>query len=186
MRLGPLLPSQEAKTLYDKTLALADETDHITCWDVLADREQPLDRLGEREHQAENLRRMQSLAQEMTDSDRLAKTHLRWADFYDKTSDYAAATQAAEQALALARRIKNLYLEGQSLNRLAQTAWRHFNYPLVQTQAQAALAVLERAEALADQVTSLLLYGRASYRLGQYDTRFTPCSTSRGFGPTSG
>ena len=161
--------NQEAAELYSRALALLDDKDYANRWDLLAEREKVLDRLGERDRQATQLTLMQTLAELIADDTRLATTHNRRAAYFDKISEYQAAAEAAEVGLRVARRSGNRRLEAQSLNRLARAAWRRFDYPAVQKWANEALDALKMVGDPATKTTSLLHLGRASYRLGQYD-----------------
>ena len=161
--------NQEARELYSRALALLDKDDYSGRWDLLAEREQILNRLGEREQQATDLTLMQTLAELMADDRRLATTHNRRAAYFDKISEYQAAAEAAAVGLRIARRAGNSRLEAQSLNLLALAAWRRFDYREVQKWANQALDALRVAGDPVGRITSLLHLGRASYRLGQYD-----------------
>ena len=161
--------NQEAAELYSRALALLADKDYANRWDLLAEREKVLDRLGERDRQATQLTLMQTLAELIADDTRLATTHNRRAAYFDKISEYQAAAEAAEVGLRVARRSGNRRLEAQSLNRLARAAWRRFDYPAVQKWANEALDALKIVGDPATKTTSLLHLGRASYRLGQYD-----------------
>jgi tetratricopeptide (TPR) repeat protein len=131
--------------------------------------EKILDRLGERDQQADLLTQMQTLAELLQDDIRLARTHNRRADYFDKISEYQASAEAAEAGLRLARRSGNEHLQAQSLNSLALAAWRRFDYPEVQKWALQALEALKIAADPATRIASLFHLGRAGYRLGQYD-----------------
>jgi class 3 adenylate cyclase/predicted ATPase len=161
--------NQEAKTLYQRALALLKAEDYAERWDILAGQEHILDRLGEREQQADTLTQMQTLAGLLADEARLATTHNRRAIYFDKISEYQASAEAAEVGLSIARRSSNEHLQAQSLNLLALAAWRRFDYNQVQEWALQALEVLKIVGDLATRITSLFHLGRASYRLGQYD-----------------
>lgn len=164
-RAAACYANQEAKELYDRALALVE--DNAERWELLAGREQVLDRLGQRDQQAADLDELERLA--LDDPVRLARTYQRRAAYFDKTSQYQAAAEAAEMALAVARRSGQKRLEAQSLNLLALAAWRRFDYPAVQAWANQALDALRMVGDPAVRTTSLLHLGRAGYRLGQYD-----------------
>jgi len=161
--------NQEAKTLYNRALALLDRQDYANRWELLAGLEESLDRLGEREQQADILIQMQTLAELLEDSERLAITHNRRAAYFDKISEYQAAAEAAEVGLRVARPSGNAHLQAHSLNALALAAWRRFDYPAVQKWASQALDALKVVGDPAARVISLFHLGKASYRLGQYD-----------------
>jgi class 3 adenylate cyclase/predicted ATPase len=161
--------NQEAKALYDRALALLDQTDYAARWDILADQERILNRLGERGRQATGLTLMQTLAEVMADNVRLATTHNRRSTYFDRISEYQAAAEAAEAGLRAAHRCGNEHLQAESLNLLALAAWRRFDYPEVQKWATQALKALMVVGDPAIRITSLFHLGRASYRLGQYD-----------------
>lgn len=161
--------NQEAKELYGRALALLDEHDYAARLNLLIEREQILDRLGERDEQATTLTLMQTLAELLEDEAYLAATHNRRAIYFDKISEYQAAAEAAQVGLRVARRSKNERLQAQSLNLLALAAWRRFDYQEVKKRANEALEALKVIGDPLARTTSLLHLGRASYRLGQYD-----------------
>lgn len=169
-RASAAYANQEAKELYSRALALPDEHDYRSRWEILAERERILDRLGERDRQATDLTLMQTLAELMEDDSSLAVTHNRRSAYFDKISEYQAAAEAAAVGLRVARRSGQERLQAQSLNLLALAAWRGFDYPEVQKWAEQALEALKVVGDPALRITSLFHLGRASYRLGQYDS----------------
>ncbi len=161
--------NREATDLYTRAFALLDRDDYSQRWDILAYREQALDRLGERDQQATDLTLMQTLAELIGDDQRLATTHNRRAAYFDKISEYQASNEAATAGRRAAQRAKDAHLEAESLNYLALSAWRRFDYRQVQAWASQALDALKIIGDPPNRITSLLHLGRASYRLGQYD-----------------
>ena len=162
--------NHEARELYNRILTLLDKDDYAERWNILQDREQVLDRLGQRDQQATDLTLLQTLAELLEDDERLAITHNRRAAYFDKISEYQAADEAAAAGLRVAKRGGNAHLEAVSLNSLALAAWRRFDYRQVQQWAGQALEALKIIGDPPNRITSLLHLGRASYRLGQYDT----------------
>lgn len=161
--------NQEARALYNRALALLDRDDYTQRWEILADQEIILDRMGERDQQADTLTQMQTLAELTQDNVRLAITHNRRSAYFDKISEYRASAEAAEVGLRIAQRSAKAGLQAESLNLLALAAWRRFDYPQVQKWATEALDALKVTGNPEARVASLFHLGRASYRLGQYD-----------------
>ncbi len=161
--------NQEAKTLCNRALALLTPEDYIQRWEILANLEQILDRLGQREQQADTLTQMQTLAELTQNDEYLAATHNRRSVYFDKISEYQAAAEAAAVGLRVAHRSGNAHLQAESLNLLALAAWRRFDYPEVQKWAMQALEALRVVGDPTTRITSLFHLGKASYRLGQYD-----------------
>jgi tetratricopeptide (TPR) repeat protein len=161
--------NQEAKEMYSRALALLEPDDYRRRWEILAAREQILDRLGERERQATDLTLMQTLAELDQNEQHLAYTHNRRAIYFDRISEYQSASEAAAAGRRAAQQAGETRLEAQSLNLLALAAWRRFDYQNVKKWANEALDVLRVVGDPADRIVSLLHLGRASYRLGQYD-----------------
>ncbi len=172
--------NQEANTLYKRAMALLDLSDYGTRWDILADQERILDRLGKRESQANVLTQMQTLAELLDDKKRLTITHNRRAAYFDKISEYQAAFQAAEAGLQTVRHSKNAHLQAESLNALALAAWRRFDYPEVQRWAMEALESLKMIGDPSTRIASLFHLGKSSYRLGQYDVALHYCQAAQG------
>jgi len=161
--------NQEAKELYSRALSLLEPDDYSHRWEILAAREQILDRLGERERQAIDLTLMQTLAELNQDEQHLAFTHNRRAVYFDKISEYQSSSEAAAAGRQAAQQAGEARLEAQSLNLLALAAWRRFDYQNVKKWANEALDVLRLVGDPVNRIVSLLHLGRASYRLGQYD-----------------
>ncbi|RME98236.1 MAG: hypothetical protein D6768_17820 [Chloroflexi bacterium] len=161
--------NREAAALYRRALALLDRTDHTKRWDILFWLEQILDRQADRAAQADSLIQMQTTAELLADSRRLAVTHNRRAAYFDKISEYRAAAEAAEAGLRAARAAADEHSQAQSLNLLALAAWRRFDYRQVQSWAEQSLDALKVIGDPAVRVTSLFHLSKAGYRLGQYD-----------------
>jgi tetratricopeptide (TPR) repeat protein len=171
--------NQEAKSLYMRAIALLDKDDYANRWQLLASQERILDRLGERERQADTLIQMQTVAELRADDEILAVTHNRRSVYFDKVSEYQAAAEAAAVGLRVARRSSRAHLQAESLNLLALAAWRRFDYPQVQHWASQALEALQVIGHPAARVTSLFHLGKASYRLGQYDRALEYCQAAQ-------
>lgn len=161
--------NQEARDFYSQALQLLPEKEYRQRWEILAGREQVLDRLGAREDQVADLTNMQLLAEILQDEASLSETHNRRASYFDKVSEYQDAASAAEAGWQLARRSGDPRLQARSLNLLALSAWRRFDYEAVKKWANQALDALRVAGIPEERLVSLLLLGRASYRLGQFD-----------------
>ena len=161
--------NREAQALYKRALTLIPSSDYVARWEILSRQEQILDRLGERDKQADLLIQMQTLAQLEEDDYRLTITHNRRVAYFDKISEYRAAAEAAEVGLWVARRSGNEHLQAECLNLLALAAWRRFDYREVQKWARQALDALKIVGDPMVRITSLFHLGKASYRLGQYD-----------------
>jgi tetratricopeptide (TPR) repeat protein len=171
--------NQEAKMLYQRILALLNKEDYAKRWEILASLEQILDRLGERDWQADALTQMQTLAELMNDHECLATTHNRRAVYFDRISEYQAAAEAAGVGLRIAQRSDNSHLQAQSLNLLALAAWRRFAYAETQKWATEALEVLKIIGDPRVRIDSLFHLGKASYRLGQYDLALHYCKATQ-------
>jgi tetratricopeptide (TPR) repeat protein len=171
--------NQEAKSLLTRGLALLDKDDYLNRWQILAKLERVLDRLGERQQQADALTQLQTLAELLAEDERLAATHNRRSVYFDKISEYQAAAEAAGVGLRVACRSGRPYLQAESLNLLALAAWRRFDYPKVQSWAAQALEALKVIGHPAARVSSLFHIGKASYRLGQYDRALKYCTAAQ-------
>lgn len=171
--------NQEAKALYGRALALVNQEEFDTRWELLVLQEQILDRLGERDQQADVLIQMQTLAEIMQDDERLSITHNRRATYFDKISEYQAAAEAASVGLRVARRSGNSHLEAESLNLLALAAWRRFDYPEVQEWATQALDALKVVGDPTMRIDSLFHLGKSTYRMGKYDLALNYCTAAQ-------
>ncbi|MCB0213684.1 MAG: hypothetical protein KDJ52_30360, partial [Anaerolineae bacterium] len=151
--------NHEARSLYQRALHLLNRDDYDQRWEILANQEIILDRLGERDKQADTLTQMQTMAELMQDDRRLAVTHNRRAAYFDKISEYRASAEAAEVGLRIAQRAHDDRLQAESFNLLALAAWRRFDYPQVQKWAMDALNALKEVGDPETQVAGLFHLG---------------------------
>jgi tetratricopeptide (TPR) repeat protein len=91
----------EAVRYLSRALELTDEDAHAEYFAVLRSREQVYDRQGQREEQAADLARLQSLAAALDDAKQQAEVALRQASYDTVTGDYTDAIAAARRALGL-------------------------------------------------------------------------------------
>lgn len=95
----------EAVRYLTRALELTDEQDHAEQYALLHSREQVYDRQGQREEQAADLARLAQLAAALDDAEQRVVVALRQASYGNVTSDYAAALNAARQALDLTQEL---------------------------------------------------------------------------------
>ncbi|GEM_PF-1759087 len=162
--------NKEAKDIYDHIMVLLEESNPNGQWNVLVARERVLDRLGQREHQAQNLALMQMLAELIGDKSRLAITYNRWAQYFNKINQYNLAVEVAELGLKMARQANDELLSAKSLNLLAETAWHCLDYQKAKNYAHQALESLHSFGSFTNQIDSLLHLGKVSYVSGQYNS----------------
>lgn len=146
----------EAAGYFNRALALTPEADLAARYDLLLAREAVNDLRGEREAQARDLAALAALAGKMGDERRGAEVALRQANYYEVTSDYAAALEAAQRAIGQAQEPAS---ETAGYIAWGKVLWRQGSY-------EVAHAPLERALALARQADDRQAEARGLYYLG--------------------
>jgi class 3 adenylate cyclase/tetratricopeptide (TPR) repeat protein len=149
----------EAAGYFSRALALTPEADSAARYDLLLAREAVNDLRGEREAQAHDLASLAALAEKMSDERRGGEVALRQANYYEVTSDYAAALEAAQRAIEQAERAQEPASETAGYIAWGKVLWRQGSY-------EAAHAPLERALALARQASDRQAEARGLYYLG--------------------
>ena len=97
---------QEARTFYERALALVPPDDRQRRWRAMLGRSDMAARLGEREEHRTSVTALLELAEGLDDTCQ-ATAHYRHALYLDHQGDYRAALQAYEVALASARRAQD-------------------------------------------------------------------------------
>jgi len=149
----------EAAEYFSRALDLTPKADLAARYDLLLAREAVNDLRGEREAQAHDLKMLAALAQETSDDRQNAEVALRQANYYEATSDYAAALDAVQRAIKRAGRTKELEDDSQAYIAWSKMLWRQGDY-------EAAHAPLERALALARAADNLPAVAKGLYYQG--------------------
>jgi predicted ATPase len=149
----------EAAGYFSRALDLTPQDDRAACYDLLLAREAVNDLRGARESQAQDLAALASLTEEMDDDRCGAEVALRQANYYEATSDYAAALAAVQRAIEQAARTEELADDSEGYIAWGKVLWRQGDY-------EAAHAPLERALALARAADNRHAEAKGLYYLG--------------------
>jgi len=133
-------------------------------------REQVYDRIGEREPQARDLHVLGTLATYLDNPAWQTEVALRWANYYIVTSDYPAAIEAAQRAVARQQAAPEPRLVATAYLRWGMALRYMADYPAAQRQLEAALA-LARQHALSQLEADILRQlGAITFFYGDYTT----------------
>ncbi|MFQ5613842.1 MAG: tetratricopeptide repeat protein, partial [Anaerolineae bacterium] len=158
----------EAAGYFSRALDLTPETDLAARYDLLLAREAVNDLRGEREAQAEDLAGLAALAEAMKDDRRGAEVALRQANYWEVTSDYPAALQAAQQAVEQAALAQDTTSEMEGYITWGKVLWRQGNYDAAREQLDHALALAQNASNRYGEARSLYYLGHVSLYQGNY------------------
>jgi predicted ATPase/class 3 adenylate cyclase len=149
----------EAAGYFSRALELTPQTDLVARYDLLLAREAVNDLQGQREAQAQDLAALAALAEEMQDLRRGVEVALRQANYYEVTSDYAAALDAVQQAVEGAAQTHELADDIQGYIAWGEVLVKQGDY-------EAAREPLERALSMARSTHNRPGEGHSLYRLG--------------------
>lgn len=149
----------EAAGYLSRALELTPEDDLAARYDLLLTREAVNELRGEREAQARDLETLFVLAEALDDDRRRANVALSQANFFEATSDYAAALEAVRRAIKIAERTEEL-----GDDNAGYIAWG--KVLVSQGDYDAARSPLERALDLARTTRNRHAEAQSLYRLG--------------------
>jgi class 3 adenylate cyclase/tetratricopeptide (TPR) repeat protein len=165
--------NDDAVDYFTRALALLDRVDAEAAWireqryAVLLGREGVYALLGRREEQAGDLTILRDLAEEGADARWRAEVALRYAAYYEATSEFKRAQVAAHEGAAWAeeaseprQRVKALIAEGRAL-------WRQAELGKARQQLEAGLALARKHGDRAGEATSLHLLGTVIHFQGE-------------------
>jgi len=155
----------EARTFFDRALALIAPEDHARRWRALLGRETVLHTQGDLEAQARDLKALLELAETFDDDTRRAQAYTRQARYASVQADYQAQLQAAQAAISAARRSGALAVEVEALTFQVTALMRLGDWAAVQ---QAVQETQPRAQAVADE--SIRAYALAAVALYYVET----------------
>jgi class 3 adenylate cyclase/predicted ATPase len=149
----------EAAGYFSRAIDLTPAADVAVHYDLLLAREAVNDLRGARQEQAHDLKLLLELMDVIGDERRRGEVALRQVNYYETTSDYAAALQAAERAVRHAARDRDAQAETKGLVAWGRILWRQGEY-------DAAHGPLERALTLARQTSNPSSEAEALQALG--------------------
>jgi predicted ATPase/class 3 adenylate cyclase len=102
-----LYQNHQAIEYYKRALAFTPLDDLDTQFDLLTERVELFNRLGNRPAQLKDLDALERLARQLNDQQRLAKVDMLFAHYYIAISDYPAVVQRSEHAMELSRIVED-------------------------------------------------------------------------------
>jgi predicted ATPase len=122
--------------------------------------------LAQHDAQANDLVQLQALADELDNNHYRAEVALRFANYYDATSDFSAALIAAQNAVRWAEQAADPARKVEGLIAGAQALWRRGVYQEAQPQLEEALALARQRGNQRGEANSLHQLGTVLYFLG--------------------
>jgi len=158
-RAAAQFANAEAAGYLSRALDLTPQADLVARYDLLLAREGVNDLRGEREAQARDLAALAALAEELDDDGKRAAVALRQANYYEATSDYGAALDAVERAIARAARTEELIDDTEGYIAWGRMLVRQGDF-------DAAREPLERALTMARSIQNRHAEAQSLHRLG--------------------
>ncbi len=158
----------EAAGYFSRALELTPQHDRAARYELLLAREAVNDLRGEREAQAQDLTTLKTLAAEMGDGRRQAQVALRQANFYEATSDYAAALDAANQAVAFSTQVQDANSETKAHISWGRVLWRQGDFDTARERLSHALTLARRHQFQRSEARSLHTLGHVHLFQGDY------------------
>jgi adenylate cyclase len=152
----------EAAGYFSRAIDLTPAADAAAHYELLLEREAVDDLRGARQEQARDLALLAELTMAIGDVHRRGEVALRRVNYYEATSDYAAALQAARSAVKHAADDRDTLAETKGFVAWGRILWRQGEY-------DAAHEPLERALALARQASNRSGEAEARQALGNVD-----------------
>ncbi len=149
----------EALARYDQALALADERDGATRWELHRRKEATLDVLGRREEQTAGLAEMLRLAVALDDARRRAVTLYRQGRLATGTGAPRQGLALLQEANDLARECGDLRLAGECQVAIGRAHWHLGEIPPCLAAAEAAQALFQAANDRRGEAGALNLMG---------------------------
>jgi predicted ATPase len=116
--------NEEAIGYLSRALALTAETDSETRYEILREREQVYDLIGDRDAQKADIVTMETLSNILADQSKQAETALRQAHLTNLVCDHPSSLQASQKAVRIARENGNLEQEAAGHLAWGTTLWR--------------------------------------------------------------
>jgi predicted ATPase/class 3 adenylate cyclase len=158
----------EAISYLSRALELTPEADEPARFELLWQRMQVYERLGEREAQRIDLAALELLAAAAGDAQRQEQVANGWAALYRDLSEYPAATEALERALALARRTGDRAGEARSLTLWGQVMEYQGAYNEARGYFEQALAIYRGMGYKRGEANNLSNLGNIAFYLCDY------------------
>ena len=158
----------EAAGYFSRALDLTPEDDRAARYELLLAREAVNDLRGEREAQAHDLEALAALAEAMNDDRRRAEVNLRRVNYFEVTSHYTAALEAAQQAVEQAWRAHDIHTEAAAYIAWGKVLWRQGNYEAAFTPLEHALPRARETRDRRSEAQCLQALGNVYLYQGKY------------------
>ena len=158
----------EAASYYSRALDLTPATDLAAGYDLRLAREAVNDLRGAREDQAHDLAALRDLAETLDDDQRRAAVALRQVNYHEATSDYAAAVQAAQDAVRHAALAQNTAVETKGHIAWGRAVWRQGSFEAARKPLEHALTLAHENQSLPNEAESLQALSNIDLDQGSY------------------
>lgn len=160
--------NEEAVGYFSRALQLTPDADQEARYKLLLAREAVNDLRGEREAQAEDLAMLLALAEGMDNGRYRAQAALRQASYFEATSDYDAALNAANQAVSHALQTRETASETEAYISWGRVLWRQGEYEPARMKLSRALELAQQNQYPQSQAKSLNTLGHVHLFQGDY------------------
>ncbi len=157
----------EAIDHLSRAIDLTPEDDVAERYALLLVREKLYDLQGARQLQAQDIEKLDALADRMNDARKRIEVALRRAPYAEFTGNYADAADAARKAIALSQSIGDVEGEATGYYQLGRAFWRQDQIE-ARHQSERALTLARSAGLLQIEAKTLLILGNLAYGQGNY------------------
>lgn len=161
--------NHDAATFLARALELTSEDALEERYTLHVLRERVFKLQGNRPVQQQNLDVMAALAEALENPTYQAQASLLYAEFHAETSNFPAATEAAQRAIELAEQADNTQLQAQGYDQWGRTLWPQAKYREAEAMALKALALAREAGLRKQEADALVVQGIALWYLGDYE-----------------
>lgn len=161
--------NEEAISYFSRALELTPPDDAEARYQLLLRREAVHGLIGRRETQAQDLIQLQTLADRMGSDRRRAEVALRFANYYEATSDFNTALMIAQQAVMWAEKAGDPRQKVKGLIAWGLALWRRGSLEEARWQLTEALALARQYHDQPGEATSLHHLGTVLYIFGNHD-----------------
>jgi class 3 adenylate cyclase/tetratricopeptide (TPR) repeat protein len=158
----------ESAGYFSRAIDLTPAADVTTRYDLLLAREAVNDLRGAREDQARDLELLAELMGAIGDEHRRGEVTLRRVNYYEATSDYAAALEAAERAVQHAARAQDTPAETKGWVAWGRILWQQGAYDAAHEPLERALALARQTAHHASEAEALRALGNVELYRGNY------------------
>lgn len=155
--------NEDAIRYFTRALELTPEDNLEARYQLLLGREGVYSLIGKRDTQLIDLTALELLSQQLQSQDKQIDIYLRFADYYEATSNFELMAQQAEKAVILSEQIQNPGKIIDGLKHLGVILWRQGKLDEAQIKLQQALTIAQTSQDLSRQATIFLNLGSVSF-----------------------